>query len=61
MVTIKSVLMERDEMSAEEADEKIAEAKTALQQYLDDGDLMAAEDICREFFGLEPDYIFELL
>ena len=61
MVTIKRVLMERDEMSAEEADEKIAEARDALQEYLAAGDMMAAEDICREFFGLEPDYIFELM
>ena len=61
METIKQVLMRRDGMSATEADEQIADAKEQLQEYLKDGDILAAEDICAEFFGLEPDYIMELL
>lgn len=59
--TIKQVLMRRDGMSSEEADDLIASAKEALQEYLDDGDFFSAEDICAEFFGLEPDYIYELI
>jgi hypothetical protein len=61
METIKEVLMRRDGMSAEEAQDLIAEAKEALQEHIESGDLLAAEDICQEWFGLEPDYLMELL
>lgn len=60
-LSIKKVLMERDGLSEQEAEEQIFEAKGLLQQYLSEGDFMGAEDICQECFGLEPDYIFELL
>ena len=53
--------MRRDKLTAEEADEQIEEAKEALEEYLKTGDFMAAEDICQEFFGLEPDYLMELM
>ena len=59
--TIKEVLMARDNMTEEEADDKINEAKEQLEEYLYDGDEISAYDICQEFFGLEPDYIMELM
>jgi len=59
--TIKQVLMRRDGMSAEEADELIEEAEEALASYIEEGDFAAAEDICEEYFGLEPDYLTEIL
>lgn len=58
---LKKVIMERDGLTSEEADELINEAKEALQEYLAEGDTEAAEDICSEHFGLEPDYIFDLM
>ena len=61
MKSIKQILMERDEMSEEEAEDLIEEAKEALLEYLDDGDIFSAENICEEFFGLEPDYLDELM
>ena len=61
MKTIKEVLMYRDELSAENADMVIADAKEQLDEYLSDGDTESAANICEEFFGLEPDYIFELM
>lgn len=61
METIKQVLMRRDGMSSTDAEELISEAKDQLQEYLEDGDLEAAENICEEFFGLEPDFLVELL
>ena len=61
MDTIKQVLMRRDRLSESEAIEMIDEAKKALEEYLDAGDIAAAEDICQELFGLEPDYLFDLL
>lgn len=61
MDTIKQVLMRRDGMSSVEAQELISEARVQLMEYLDEGDLEGAENICEEFFGLEPDYLMELL
>ena len=61
METIKQVLMRRDGLTKESADELIADAKATLDAYFQEGDLESAENICEEFFGLEPDYLFELL
>ena len=61
METIKQVLMRRDGMSRIEAEELISEARNQLQEYLAEGDIGAAENICEEFFGLEPDFLVELL
>jgi len=60
-MAIRRILMERDGMSNEEACELIDEARAALQDYLADGDMESAENICEEYFGLEPDYIMELI
>ena len=59
--TIKQILIERDGMTAEEADELIAQAKAQLEEYLEEGDFAGYENICEEFFGLEPDFLDELL
>jgi len=61
MNTIKSILMKRDGISEQAAIEIIKEARETLQEYIDDGDMDSAHNICEEFFGLEPDYIFELI
>ena len=61
MQTIKQILIRRDNMSPQAADDLIQEAKDQLQEYLDNNEIHYAEDICDEFFGLEPDYIYELL
>jgi hypothetical protein len=53
--SLKQVIMRRDDMSSEEADELIREAHEAI----DDGE--DPEEVLAEFFGLEPDYIFDLL
>lgn len=58
--TLKEVLMSRDGLSDQEAEGLIAEAKTDLHQRIDQGD-PSAHDICEEYFGLEPDYLDELL
>ena len=61
MQSIKEILMRRDNMSAESADELIRQAKESLQEYLAAGDMESAYDICSDYFGLEPDYLMELL
>ena len=57
--SIKDVLIRRDGMSADEADELISEAKEDLHQRLEVGEMPF--DLCEEWFGLEPDYLEELM
>lgn len=59
MDTIVQVLMERDDMSREDAQDLFDQAQVQFYEYMEDGEESAAYDICSEFFGLEPDYIGE--
>ena len=59
--TIKEVLMRRDGIDEEDAQQQIDEAKELLQEYLEDDDQESAYNICEECFGLEPDYLMELM
>ena len=61
MESIKQILMRRDGLDSHQADLTIQAAKAQLDDYLADGNHEAAYEICAEFFGLEPDYIDELL
>jgi len=54
MSELKEVLITRDDMTADEADELITE----LRERMLDGE--SPEDLLNEI-GLEPDYIFDLL
>ena len=58
--TIKQILIRRDKISEVEADELISDAKEDLASFLEAGDMEAAERICEDWFGLEPDYLTEL-
>lgn len=55
MSELKNVLMQRDGMSSREADNAIDDAK---QRVFDGED---PEEVLADEFGLEPDYIFDLL
>jgi len=59
MEKIKDILMKRDRMTEEEAEDLIDEAKTDLAERLEAGEI--PYDICEDWFGLEPDYIEELM
>lgn len=59
MESLKEVLMRRDGMSSEEADDLINDCLEDLIDRLNMGDLPF--DICEEWFGLEPDYLDDLL
>lgn len=62
MESIKEVLMKRDGHSSYDADEIISEAVEELERVLaDGGDIFDAEDLVLEYFGLEPDYLMEIL
>ena len=54
--SIKQILMRRDNLTSEEADRQIDSAREAFYGYLD-----SADNVCQEYFGLEPDYLDELL
>lgn len=61
MENLKTVLMRRDNMNEQEALDLIQNAREdlhdrlAADEFVDDSDFMA------EWFGLEPDYIMELI
>ena len=55
MESLKEVLMRRDNLSSEEAQDQIREAQNRVMQGED------PEKILYEDFGLEPDYIFDLI
>lgn len=61
MLSLLQTLMERDGLTDIEAQLLIDEAREQLQAYLDAGDLASAHDICEEMFGLEPDYLDDLM
>ena len=61
MRSIKEILMDRDGMTAEEAEDLIAEVKEEIQIAAEDGDYGLVEDIMYGDLGLELDYIFELI
>lgn len=55
METLKQVLMRRDGMTAIEADEAIQSARDEVAAGADPEEVLECD------FGLEPDYIFDLL
>lgn len=61
MNNIKKVLMERDGMTAKEADELMDEVYSMMMEAIEAGDYMEAEEIFASELGLEPDYYEDLL
>ena len=57
--TIKEILMDRDNMTEDEADEVIRLARKDLYSRIDEGEL--PYNLCEEWFGLEPDYLDEFI
>ena len=55
LTELHRVLMRRDGMTAEEAEELIEEARERVDAGED------PEEILHEEFGMEPDYVFDLL
>ena len=55
METLKQVLMRRDGLSAAEAQDLIDEARERVLEGED------PEEILHDDFGLEPDYVWDLL
>lgn len=57
--TIKQILINRDNMSECEAENLIDDARENFNNRLTDGQMPS--DICSEWFGLEEDYLDELV
>ena len=59
---IIAILMERDELTEEEAREQVEDAVDAINDIMESGGSYEdAEDVLLEDLGLEMDYIFDLL
>jgi hypothetical protein len=61
MNRIIKILMDRDDMTEEEATALYKEGHKALMDCVEQGDLSGAEDITYDYFGLEPDYLDDML
>ena len=59
--SILDVLVNRDGMAPDQAEDMIEAAQAELADCLERGDMAGAEDICADWFGLEPDYIDDLM
>ena len=60
-MSIKDEIMGRDGLADNEADELIQEARHHMCELLEAGDIDSAYEICSDYFGLEPDYLIELV
>lgn len=61
MEDLKFTLMRKFGWTEQEATEEIAQAKNILDGYLCQGDMESAFNVCEECFGLEPDFLMELV
>lgn len=59
MGTISEILMKRNGLTKKEADHEIDIAQKDFRERLRRGEMPF--DICEELFGLEPDYLDELI
>ena len=64
--SLKEVLMQRDMLSEQSAKERVEEAKEDVREIIEDADntlaaMMEAENYLMEEFGLEPDFLEDLI
>jgi len=61
MERVLKILMERDDMSREDAMDLIDNFKRDLEYTIVTGDLEECEELLSLHFGLEPDYLIDFL
>ena len=61
MNEIIRILMERDELTYEEAKEAYEDCKSELMDAFEGTSCLSPEDVLQELLGLEPDYIFDFI
>ena len=57
--SIKKFLVEKEGLSEKEASTQVSEARKELMKRLGNGEMPL--DLCEELFGIEPDYLEELI
>lgn len=60
METLLQTIMRRDNLTENEANEVINEVREIMQDAIDQGNFMEAEEIFQSELGIEPDYIMDL-
>ncbi len=58
---LKRTIMRRDEISSSEADNQISSAIDELNDRLSGESDADPYSVCEDYFGLEPDYLFDLI
>ncbi len=61
MNRVVKILMERDDMTREEAESRVEEVQELLEDAVTTGSYNKAEDILADELGLEMDYLFDLI
>lgn len=61
METLKEILKRKFGWDDETAEDELGYARDLVEGYLADGDFSAAEDVVIDQFGLESDYVMELM
>ena len=60
-MSLKSALMRKMGLTSSEADKEIQDAREELSEVIEDDDLDEAFDFCMDRWGLESDYLEELI
>jgi len=61
MERVLKILMERDDLSRDEAREQIADFEKELEEAIMSGDILEGEELLKLHFGLEPDFLTDFL
>lgn len=61
MKEVIKILVERDRISAKEAQEILDECRAEMDLAMQEGEFTLCEDIWMSYTGLEPDYMLEAL
>lgn len=61
MEHITDVLVRRDGVTEDEAEKQVADFRESIDDLIMEGDLCGIEDALMNDFGLEPDYLMDIL
>jgi len=61
MERVLKILMERDDLSRDDARDQIAAFERELEEAIMSGNICEGEDLLNLHFGLEPDYLIDFL
>jgi len=61
MNKVVEILMRRDGITQNEAENLVDECREEMEQAIAYGRYFEAEDILASYLGLEPDYVFDIL